>query len=75
MEKKWLEFIEINNLGKTRVFKIRNVETNEYVGVIKWCCSFRKYAFYTEPNLVFSISCLRQIADFIEQLMNSRNKK
>lgn len=35
-------------------------------GVVKWTPSWRRYAFYPEPQTLFEGQCLRDIAEFCE---------
>lgn len=48
--------------GKTKVWNVRNIRTNEVVGQVKWHGPFRKYCFYPEPGYLFDKECLLQIA-------------
>lgn len=80
-EPKWIEFYDITDdlpggkKMKTRVFHIHNKETRTFLGYIKWYGGFRKYSFFPEPNMVFEATCLQDIIDFIQELMDARKKE
>jgi len=63
---------------KTKLFLIKNKNSNDSLGVIAWYAPWRQYCFSppTHADLVFSVSCLADIQDFINTLMfERRNKK
>ena len=69
---KWIEFLEQNHTTrKTKTFIVRNKET----GVVKWFGSFRQYSFFPNPETVFEKTCLRDISNFMEELMNERKNE
>jgi len=47
----------------------------ECIGVVEWFARWRQYCFFPCDGTVFSKGCLDDIADFIKQLMDERNKK
>ena len=44
------------------------------LGGIKWHSKVTKYAFYAEPYTIFDSNCLKEIAKFIEGLIEKRKK-
>jgi hypothetical protein len=72
---KWIEFIEVGNTGKTLKFHVQNKEQSLVLGEIKWYGPFRQYSFFPEPNMVFEKTCLKDITDFIVNLMEERKKQ
>ena len=38
-----------------------------FLGEVKWFGRWVKYGFYPAPDCVFEATCLREIADFIEE--------
>lgn len=48
------------------------VNGNVEHGTVMWSVRWRRYAFYTLPDVVFAPSCLREIADFCEGVTNHR---
>lgn len=50
----------------------------ELIGWVKWFGRFRGYSFYPDGGTVYNNQCLRDIADFIDDLMKlhrEHNKK
>lgn len=80
---KYIHFERILNPGKkTQKWMCRNNRSGAELGRIRWESSWRQYVFETvvEPEddygwwVYFSRGCLRDIADFIDQLMEERKK-
>lgn len=72
---KWLEFqeLEMQPNKKTKTFLVWNKENDEVpIGEIKWYGPFRKYAFYPQPNTVYEPTCMQDITDFLNDLMDER---
>ena len=72
MKKSWLEFTVIEDTGKTKKWSVTNKSTRVFVGQVKWYGGWRRYAFFTDADMLFDADCLREIADFLEQQMNDR---
>ncbi len=72
--KTYLEFNELDvPERKTKVFEVRNIKTDFFLGTIEWDGSWRQYIF--SPTAIpskLSKGCLRELADFIEKLMGER---
>ncbi len=76
-ESKWLIFVEVNvGETKTKKFEVYNKEYNELLGRIKWYGAWRQYAFMPESKkeLVFEKTCLKDISEFLNNLMNERKE-
>lgn len=72
-ESKYLEFLEVHDTGKTKVFKVVNKQHGSDLGKICWFASWRRYVFMTSVNnLVFDAGCMENIKDYIDYLMKSR---
>ena len=69
----WLEFNELETERKTKVFEVRNIKTDFFLGVIEWGTAWRQDVFTPtgEPSKL-ARSCLKEIYDFIEELMEER---
>lgn len=74
MKNKRLRFVRATQLGdiigpepKTKIWKVRNIESRVALGKIRWFGRWRQYAFFPEEDLVFEKTCLRTIADFCER--------
>lgn len=75
---KWLEFIEVSFPDKkTKTFMVKNKDTGDWLGDIKWYGAWRKYSFFTKAimdhskpvQFVFEATCLQDITDFLNYLM------
>lgn len=69
-EYKWIKMVFVKNSpsGKTMIFYVMNKLYNENLGEIKWNPGYRKYAFYPSKKTFYEEDCLRDIAEFLEQL-------
>lgn len=82
-------YIEITEVGKspsgkTSIWEVRNKNTLEYLGRIKWHGAWRKYVFEEPPVPIITVpinrvmpeqvcwiydsKCLKQIAEFLENV-------
>ncbi len=56
------------NIGKD-FYEIRNRKNENFLGNIFWYSDWKQYVFDSEDyNIIFSVSCLRNICEFIEGL-------
>lgn len=79
IEPKYIEFIhlDVSDSGKTDIWGVRTKEGAESLGVVSWFGRWRCYAFTPSENTVFEKRCLRDIANFCEEIttkQRSRNK-
>jgi len=44
----------------------RNNKTKEILGMVTWYGPWKRWVFEGEPGCVFDYTCLRDIADFLE---------
>jgi hypothetical protein len=63
-----IEFIELEKVGKTRRFGVISKHTNERLGNIVFYGGWRQFVFEPLPNTRFSNECLKEIANFEEEL-------
>jgi hypothetical protein len=66
---KWIEFRE-RNAGpgrKTKVWEVVAKDGGVSLGAIGWYSAWRTYALYPEHGTIFEPTCLRDIADFIQE--------
>lgn len=71
---KYLEFNQLDFPSrKTKVFEIRNKDTDWFVGTIDWDTGWRRYIFTgnVQPTKLDE-ECLVDIAKFIGKLMKAR---
>jgi len=74
----WLNFIEMEQKAKTRVYAVVAKVSGDILGKIKWYGSWRHYCFFpTIANeTVHSDRCLMTISQFITKLNEEhKNKK
>jgi hypothetical protein len=54
---------------KTKRFELYAKEgTGALLGCVRWYGAWRCYSFFPEPSTLFERTCLREIADFLEDL-------
>lgn len=80
----YIYFIERPNPGKkTKRYTCHNNRSSIELGTVRWESKWRQYVFevpLVQPEypawwVYFSRGCLRDIIDFIDQLMEERKKK
>lgn len=69
-EPKYIEFvkIDVSDSGKTDIYGVRTKDGAETIGVISWFGRWRCYAFTPKEDTVFEKQCLRDIANFCENV-------
>ena len=68
---KWLRFFIVDRKPKTVVCEVWNTR-EQYLGMIRWYPSWRKYVFYSQPDLIFDVGCLIDISDVLTALEAER---
>lgn len=71
---KYISFEKGSCSGITERWIIRNRESYDFLGEIKWASCWRQYCLFTCSDIVFSSGCLEDIRDFIKQLMDERKR-
>lgn len=61
--------------GKTQVWRVLSKRTGLELGRIRWMSSWRQYVFDPEWETTFNRTCMLDVVDFIQQLMDDRNAK
>ncbi len=70
---KHVVFKLVTNKPKTSAWECYNKnDMDDEIGEVKWYFQWRQYCYFPAPFCVFSRGCLKDIANFIEQLMNQR---
>lgn len=60
--------------GKTEIWTVRNSDNQALLGEIRWHGPWRKYTFVPAPLTVFEEDCLRDIANFVQDMtLNHRH--
>lgn len=65
----WIRFEgpKISHSGKTMQWVVHAVEGGEALGVVSWFGRWRGYAFHPLQGTVFEPTCLRDLADFVQE--------
>lgn len=66
-EGKWVQFAVAGQKPKTTIWNVVARADGLVLGQIGWFGRWRGYAFFPAPEMVFERTCLRDIADFIEE--------
>lgn len=53
---------------KTRDYEIVNKNSGHRIGIIKWKNSWRKFCHFPEPETIWSIECLNEVAAAIKKI-------
>jgi hypothetical protein len=73
--KQFLRFDEQSSEGKkTKTWHIFSTHSGDLLGYVSWENGWRQYVARSSDNIIWSVGCLRQLADFIEQ-QNIDHKK
>lgn len=70
--KNYLKFEISESKEKTSVYAVKSSQDNIILGEISWFNHWRRYVFFPLENTLFDSSCLSEIKDFIDSLMNKR---
>lgn len=68
ISKKHIRFDQTGHTGKTAVWSVIAHEGNADLGTVKWFGRWRRYAFFPAPATVFEKDCLRDLADFCDEI-------
>lgn len=70
---KFLNFTELPSTGKTRVIGVGNNQGLK-LAYIKWENGWRRYVLHPMNFTIYDAACLKDITDFITEIMNERKK-
>jgi hypothetical protein len=72
--KGWLKFTRtgLSKSGKTEEWYVKHKDDDCGLGFIRWHAPWRQYVFDALDSAYYSKGCLRDIAEFIEELMEER---
>lgn len=71
----YLIFVRVADTGKTLVWDVRSVRASALLGRIKWFGRWRQYCFFPEGDTIFNRGCLDDIASFISEQMQWRERE
>ncbi len=72
---KWIRFVlypYVKPWQKTHVYHVVTIDGGVKLGEVRWWGAWRKYAFFPEASTLYEPTCLRDIAAFIDGLMEER---
>lgn len=70
--KQLLRFVEIYQLGKTRIFDVFSNHSNDHLGRIHWRSGWRCYVMSYSDNIDMSLSCNIELNKFMHELEDRR---
>lgn len=59
---------------KTAVYRVESKD-GDVLGTVKWCAPWRQYCYFPVSEIIMARSCLKELCDFIQKLMDNRKKK
>jgi len=68
----YLIFKQIPFDGKTKRFEVISKSRGDVLGRISWYGAWRQYTFSPSTNTIWNKDCLKDIQDFLMQLMEER---
>lgn len=73
--KKLLKFVECMGKGKAKIFYVYSTHSNDFLGTIHWRNGWRCYVISYEPNIDMSLSCNKELNEFMEELTKKINSE
>lgn len=72
--REWLEFTEIADTGKTKIWNVNNRKDHSFLGQVKWHGAWRQYCFSTldTQECIWNADCLAELTAFIKKQMWDR---
>lgn len=72
--KQLLRFVEVNSKTnkKTKTFVVYSNHSNDYLGAIQWRCGWRCYVMSYRGEIDMSLSCNKELNNFMELLEHER---
>lgn len=75
LSSKWVIFHELDVPSrKTKVFEVRNKESDDFLGTIEFKGAWRQYIFSPGAERIFNNKCLNDITRFITSLTEEWKK-
>lgn len=73
--KQLLRFEEEETKGKTKKFKVYSTHSNDFLGDIHWRSGWRCYVMSYDGEIDMSLSCNKELNNFMEKLENREECK
>jgi len=70
----WINFFLMEQKSKTQVWRVETKKDQEILGMIRWLPNWKKYSFLPTANIVYNAIALKDIAKFLNVLMNKKKK-
>lgn len=70
--KKYVEFLLVGRKPKTNVYNVVSKSDQALLGTIYWEAGWRQYVFDPWRKTIWSRGCLKQVIEFIQELMDER---
>lgn len=70
----YLEFVEVHDTGKTKVWQVLSKRRGDVLAVISWHGAWRQYTFRPNPNTIWNTGCLADVQAFIAEQMALRSE-
>lgn len=64
----------VSESGKTKIYQAINIRTREMAGEIRYRYGCRGYVFFPSTDFFFDHNCLKQIAEFLDELNAAKRK-
>ena len=68
----YLDFIEVADTGKTKVWQVLSKRHGDVLALISWHGPWRQYTFRPHPNTIWNTGCLTDVQSFIRRQMEAR---
>ena len=66
---KFINFDAVGEMNTCPLYACRNNKSGDAIGYVEWYPAWRQWVFNPEgTNIILSVSCMADIADFIGQL-------
>jgi len=70
---KFIHFLKKEEKPKTSVWYCCNNKSDNILGEVKWYSRWRQYCYFSTVPAIYSIGCLEDINNFIQQLNKERH--
>lgn len=71
----YIEFVEVADTGKTKVWDVMSVSGGYRLAQIRWHGPWRQYTLRPEPQTIWNPGCLTDVTRFIENKMKQRRDR
>ena len=69
----YIKFEMIHENPKTNVYSVKNKNSDDLIGFIKWYGAWRQYCFFSVNSIILSRGCMKDINDFIVKITKEKN--